>query len=133
MSLWNSNDISDFSWLELQCKCGCERADMSGEFMAQLQSIRDVVGPMVVSSGFRCPLYNARVSRTGSDGPHTSGRAADIRVRGGKAYRLIEVAQAHGMTGLGISQKGPHPQRFVHLDNLQNGETPAPRPWVWSY
>jgi uncharacterized protein YcbK (DUF882 family) len=106
---------------------------MDLQFMLQLEAIRLVVGPMEIASGFRCSDHNARVSRSGMDGPHTTGRAADIRIHGARAYHLIEVAQGHRMTGLGIAQKGPRSGRFVHLDNLQMGETPGPRPWLWSY
>ncbi|MEH6754600.1 MAG: D-Ala-D-Ala carboxypeptidase family metallohydrolase [Alphaproteobacteria bacterium] len=133
MSSWYSTDISYFTILEMQCRCGCRRSDMDLQFMLQLEAIRLVVGPMEIASGFRCSDHNARVSRSGMDGPHTTGRAADIRIHGARAYHLIEVAQGHRMTGLGIAQKGPRSGRFVHLDNLQMGETPGPRPWLWSY
>ena len=47
-------------------------------------------------------------------------------------YRLIRIAIEAGMTGIGISQRGPHEKRFIHLDDMDNsGE--HPRPWVWSY
>jgi len=133
MTLWTPSETPYFSAIEMQCKCGCARADMDGDFMAALQALREVLGPLDVSSGFRCPAYNARISTTGSNGPHTTGRAADLRVQGHRAYALIGAAQAQGMTGLGVSQKGPHAARFVHLDNLPAGETGGMRPWLWSY
>lgn len=133
MSLWDPHQTPSFRKEEMQCKCGCGRADMDADFMEALQAIRQALGPLRVSSGFRCPEYNARVSTTGQNGPHTTGRAADLRVMGGRAYALIGVAQTHGMTGLGISQKGASGTRFVHLDNLQARETGGLRPWLWSY
>lgn len=133
MSNWYPTDISNFSIFEMQCKCGCGRADMDPHFMAQLQAIRDDVGPMAISSGYRCSDHNIKVSQSGVKGSHTTGKAVDVLICGERAYQLIKVAQEQGMTGLGIAQKGPHIGRFVHLDNLQTGETPGPRPWLWSY
>lgn len=133
MMPWNPDDTGSFSRAEMTCRCGCGRADMDGEFMAALQDMREILGPLPVSSGYRCPAYNAHVSATGPNGPHTTGRAADIQVHGGRAFAFVAVAQQHGMTGLGISQKGPHATRFVHLDNLQAGDTGGLRPWLWSY
>ena len=133
MSPWNLDMTPHFQEPEMQCQCGCGRADMDADFMEALQAIRQALGTLRVSSGFRCPEYNARVSTTGQTGPHTTGRAVDLQVMGGRAYALIAVAQAHGMTGLGISQKGARATRFVHLDNLQASDTGGVRPWLWSY
>lgn len=103
------------------------------EFIDQVQAIRNAVGPMNVSSWYRSPAYNDQVSSSGTDGPHTTGRAIDVKCSGAKAVKVMEVALALGMTGFGISQKGAHDKRFVHLDNLSDNETPGPRPWIWSY
>lgn len=118
----------NFSEDEFRCKCGCGRADMDMEFMDTLQTLRSILGkPLPITSGFRCGVYNAQVSSTGSQGPHTTGKAADISMRGKDAHRMLRVAV--GMfTGVGISQKGG--ARFIHLDTLPEGLT---RPWVWSY
>ena len=51
------------------------------DFMQKLEEMRERLGfPMVVTSGYRTPEYNREVSKTGFFGPHTTGRAADIRV-----------------------------------------------------
>lgn len=126
MSDWYPTDLLNFSIFEMQCKCGCGRAEMDPHFMALLQAIRDDVGPMVISSGYRCSDHNIRVSRSDVKGPHTTGRAVDVMICGARAYQLIGVAQDQGVTGLGIAQKGPRTGRFVHLDNLQTDETPGP-------
>ena len=97
------------------------------------KQIRNRTGPLAVSSGYRCAAHNARVSSTGSDGPHTTGKAADIRIHGAGAHRLVEIAMADGMTGLGIRQAGPHPARFIHIDMLTPDETGGLRPRIWSY
>lgn len=121
---------------ELACKCGrCDRGrfDMDAEFMARLIGLREAYGAALpVTSAFRCPDHNANVSSTGRSGPHTTGRATDIRIFGAAALRLIELAIAGGFTGIGVGQKGDHNSRIIHLDDL--GPSPArPRPWIWTY
>lgn len=119
-----------FSDDELRCKCGCGRQEMEAEFLVTLEAIRIAYNrPMHLSSAFRCPAHNAAVSHTGTSGPHTTGRAVDVLVSGRDAHDLICAAVEAGITGIGVSQKGPHAQRFIHLDDLE-GPT---RPWVWSY
>ena len=124
------NEYPHFSMPEFMCKCGCGRADMDPDFIGRLQDLRDVFNaPIRISSGFRCPDHNDRVSSTGRDGPHTTGKAADILVSGRDARDLVALADE--FTGIGISQKGDHASRFIHLDTLTAPD--APRPWIWSY
>ena len=116
----------NFSNAELTCKCGCGMLPRK-DFMAKVQKLRDELGfTLPVTSAARCPLHNAAVSATGRTGPHTTGRAIDIGVRGDRAVMLIKAALNAGFTGIGISQKGA--SRFIHLDDLAEG-----RPNVWSY
>jgi zinc D-Ala-D-Ala carboxypeptidase len=119
-----------FTRAEMACRC-CGKAPMVPGFMEKLEALRHTFGkPMVVSSGYRCPAYNEKVSSTGLTGPHTSGAAADISVRGSDAYVLMAKAFALGFTGIGVNQKGN--ARFIHLDDLPNGPG-CPRPFTWSY
>lgn len=120
----------NFSIDELKCKhCGEEK--IIPEFMDRLQRLRKDYGkPMKITSGYRCPAHNSAVSKTGLDGPHTSGRAVDIQVFGKEAYDLLHLAMLHGFTGIGISQKGPMDKRFIHLDDIPDKNT---RPRIWSY
>lgn len=91
---------------------------------------------MILSSGYRCPEYNARISRTGRNGPHTrtdgAQIAVDVLVYGFPAFLLLDVALDRGWTGIGVRQDGPPESRFLHLDRLRH-EGDSPRPWVWSY
>lgn len=119
----------NFSKSEFKCKC-CGKVHMDEAFVGMLQEIRDEVGfPIRITSGYRCPKHNSRVSSTGRSGPHTTGMAADIAVHGVQAHAVLRAALKVGMSGIGVKQKGPHSSRFLHLDSL----TTNPRPWVWSY
>jgi zinc D-Ala-D-Ala carboxypeptidase len=122
-----------FSDAELRCKCGCGRNLMREGFMRKLESLRVYLGfPMSVSSAYRCPTHNSSVSSTGLDGPHTTGRAIDIAVHGSAALKIIGRAKEFGFSGVGVSQKGTHGSRFIHLDDLDSTSR-RPRPHVWSY
>jgi uncharacterized protein YcbK (DUF882 family) len=106
---------------------------MHPAFMDRLQRLRRAFRqPMVITSGYRCPDYNARISSTGRDGPHTTGRAVDVHVVGGDALDLLVMAREQGFTGIGVQQRGPHDGRYLHLDDLSDRQA-GPRPWLWSY
>lgn len=130
-----------FRWHEFDSKnaqgtariTGSGAAHMDRDFVERLDALRAACGfVFIVTSGYRIPKYNAKISSTGLTGPHTKGRAADIAVAGGQAYEVLRLAPEFGMTGIGVAQKGAHGRRFIHLDDLTPGED-DPRPWVWSY
>lgn len=122
-----------FTKKELECKCGCGKADMNPDFMRKLVRLRRSLGfAFPLTSAYRCPEHNQNVSSTGPNGPHTTGRAVDICISGKEALRLITAARGHGMTGFGIKQHGPHGARFIHLDDL-DASVSRPRPWIWTY
>ena len=107
--------------------------DMDADFMERLEQLRVAFDkPMTVTSAFRCPNHNAQVSSTGLTGPHVTGKSVDIAVSGHDAFDLLALAFLHNFTGLGISQRGPHNKRFIHLDTIENGPG-RPRPTIWSY
>ena len=121
----------NFTTDEMACSC-CGKSDMDEEFMKILQSVRDEMQrPLKITSGFRCENHNQKVSTTGKTGPHTYAKAADILISGADAMRLFAIAQKHGVSGVGMSQKGNHSKRFIHLDILSPDE--GPRPTVWTY
>lgn len=113
---------------EFQCK-HTGRCEMVPEFMARLQRLRTAYGrPMTVTSGYRHPSHPIEAAKD-KPGAHSTGRAVDIAVQGADALRLIVLAAEAGFTGIGVQQKGGG--RFIHLDDLPNGQ--FPRPTVWSY
>ena len=105
---------------ELRCRCGnCDGGEMNKFFMERLISLRENMGfPFVVTSAYRCPAYNEQISDTGAEGPHTTGRAIDLRVYGHRAQNLIQGAHRYGILGLnhggaGRSSARP-PAQAVH-------------------
>lgn len=119
-----------FSRSEFDCK-HCGENLMHDSFIDLMDQLREEYGkPVLISSGYRCPAHNMVVSSTGSDGPHTTGKASDIRVSRKDAYKLAKLAFMIGFTGIGFQQKGAG--RFIHLDTLRDAPG-QPRPTIWSY
>ena len=130
----NWNNILFFKPSEFACRCGecgSDGLEMDVQFVYALHQLRSRYGkPLIITSGYRCPEYNSRISSTGEAGPHTTGRAADISIRGREAFELLRHVMRDGyMTGVGINQRGDFSQRFIHLDNLEH----EGRPRVWTY
>ena len=122
----------NFSPGEMACQ-GTGKLFISRVFMDMLQELRRALDrPLRISSGYRSPEHNQRVSSTGTEGPHTTGKAADILCHGGHAHSLIAAALPLGFRGIGIQQKGALHSRFIHLDALTVDDGMM-RPTVWSY
>lgn len=116
-----------FSRDELKCKCGCDQEHMDEFFMRGfLIPLRKAYGgPIILNSAYRCPEYNAKISTTGYDGPHTTGKAVDIRVYSGRhRYRIITLALRLGCNRVGVG-KG-----FVHVDTCV---LDVPQEVIWTY
>lgn len=117
----------------LACPESGERG-MNDAFMRKMDRLRMALGvPIRVTSGFRSPEYNEKISTTGIDGPHTTGRAIDIQLMGDISmnWELLQYARGFGFYGVGFRMHGPHEKRFIHLDDLEAHE--APRPRIWTY
>lgn len=105
-------DIShNFNRSEFACKCGCGLDTVDTELLSMVQDLRNVFGPITISSGCRCPEHNAKEG--GSDkSQHLKGRAADLHFKG---VELSEVAdfinEYYPDTGMGIYNT------FIHLDS----------------
>jgi len=129
-------DIEHFKPSEFACRCGecgSDGTEMDMNFIFALDQLRSRLDfPIIITSGYRCPAYNEKISTTGRDGPHTTGRAADVGVFGVKAHLLVQQCSLGGwMTGIGLNQKGTHSKRFIHLDDLALPD--HPRPNIWTY
>lgn len=114
-----------FSEDELRCQHSGEYK-FDADVLKILNAIRKEFGPMPVTSGYRCPEHPIEAKKQ-KPGAHTTGKAVDIGVSRANAYKLIEVALAHGCPRIGVNQRGEG--RFVHLD----WDYDRPYPTVWSY
>lgn len=122
---------ANFTRDEFRCRCGNCENKIADSFIDKLQDLREALGfPLKITSGYRCPAHNAKVSGTGRNGPHTTGHAADISVSREQAFKLVSMAAISGFTGIGVAQKGA--SRYIHLDDL-SGTGGQPRPTIWSY
>ena len=121
----------NFTNSELSCShCGENHFDQGT--LDSLQGLREAIGkPLKISSAYRCPAYNNTVSGSGLTGPHTTGKAVDILCSGKFSHEVLSFAMIRSSVwkGIGISQKGKHTSRFIHLDTIEADN----RPWVWSY
>jgi len=123
-----------FTREELECPC-CGEMPFSEAALQVLEDLREAYGkPMWITSGYRCPIYNVRVSSSGENGPHTrtdgDNITVDVGVYGADCRFLTFLAIQQGWTGIGWNQKGLHCDRFVHLDRLPDCGT---RPGAWTY
>ena len=115
-----------FTKEEMACR-HCGECEMDETFMSDLDWLREKYGKALrITSGFRCADHNATVSSTGRNGPHTTGRAADISIERTNAYELSKIILRGPFTGVGFAQKGG--SRFIHVDTLQEN-----RPTIWTY
>jgi uncharacterized protein YcbK (DUF882 family) len=122
MSRWFSYDTDKM----LACSCGCNTKGMEPSFLELLDHIRDEVGPMTVTSGYRCAAHNMAVSSTGASGPHTFGRAIDIKANSDQRYRILAAGMNQGINRFGIAKS------FIHLDSL-NKLDGFPEDRIWTY
>jgi len=123
---WRHFSLSEFACKGADCCGGLVLMDHG--FIDRIDELREAVGfSLRISSGYRCPAHNQRVSSTGPNGPHTTGKAADIDVDRTRSWYVLREAMLMGFTGIGVHQKGS--RRFLHLDDLET----QPRPTTWSY
>ena len=70
---------TNFDPREFRCKC-CEtigNVHTARHLAWSLQSIRNIVGPLKINSGYRCPKYNELVGGS-KNSQHLESAAADI-------------------------------------------------------
>ena len=119
----------NFSVNEMACRCGCGIAETDPEFMLMLQELKDQMqGPLRVCIGRRSDYHNDGVSaaKNKKNAVYNLGQASNILISGERAILLFEKARKVGFSGIGLSQKRIHANRFVHLDTL-------PRKALFSY
>lgn len=117
-----------FTEEETACKhCGKNpEGGMNKVHMQKLNQLREMCGkPLIISSGYRCPVHNANVGGV-PNSEHTKGCATDILVPDGMTvYELAKMAEDIGFDGIG---KYPT-SGFVHVDCRDNGRNPNGYQW----
>ena len=91
-----------------------------------LQEARNILGPLQLTSFYRCPSHNDSVSSTGPTGPHTTGKSVDIHVSNSQHRKKLIDYFTNKVTGLGIAKS------FIHIDIISPEELPH-RPNCWLY
>lgn len=118
-----------FTKKELSCPC-CGEDKFNGGTLKKYNAIREEAGfSMNMTSGYRCEAYNKLKGYTQT---HETGQAGDVACTHKQAVILLKLYLKHGMTGIGIKQKGPGNKRFLHGDDLEQAPG-RPRPHLWSY
>ena len=121
----------DQSWVNFkpeEFKCShCQALNIHSDIMDLLQEARNELGPLSITSGYRCGIHNAQVSKTGIEGPHTTGKAVDISVRDSQHRKQLITYFAPIVTGLGIAKS------FIHIDLLTADDGFEVRPNCWVY
>ncbi len=111
-----------FSEDEFRCKCAAKgyreedgfcggKVWVSPELVAMLEALRARLGgrTMLISSGCRCPKYNAIIGGSPRS-QHVEGKAADIVVSGVRPNEVAAEAERMGFGGVGRYDA------FTHVD-----------------
>lgn len=123
MAEWNPELTPSFKPEEMACKCGCDRSEMDADFMLALQGLRDRIGPMKITSGYRCPNHPEEKKKS-KPGAHSAGLAVDFKPLKVSMWEALKHAFAIEFPGVGIAKS------FIHVDG---GHPSAHRPALWTY
>ena len=118
-----------FAESEFLCRCGRPECDAlkapARALVVMLEIMRGLYGePLVVTSGLRCPAWNAH-EHGEPDSEHLTGEGADLACRrSGERWAMLEAARHAGFLRLGLGRD------FLHV-----GMGPEPRAQrvLWTY
>ena len=119
-------DWCNFTPDEVKCS-HCGELKINSDIMDLLQQARNDLGPLSITSGYRCSEHNNNISSTGPNGPHTTGKALDISVKDSKHRKELITYFAPKVPGLGIAKS------FIHIDILTAEDGFEMRPNAWKY
>ncbi|MDR5868089.1 D-Ala-D-Ala carboxypeptidase family metallohydrolase [Halomonas koreensis] len=106
-----------FQRAEFACSCGCGFDTIDSETLAVLEDVRErFEAPVLVTSGCRCPAYNAQIGGA-EHSQHKLGRAADIQVSGVAPAQVQDylIERYPGRYGIGRYDT------FTHVDTRTDG------------
>lgn len=104
--------------------CCDHSAPIDMNFVEMLEKLRNMVGPLRVTSGFRCRRHNATVPGAAENSSHTLGLAADV-VSADGSLSPQELAEAALDSDLGFCAVVAY-DSFVHIDV---DDDKGPRTW----
>lgn len=105
---WDHWRWPNFSVRELACPC-CGEIYVREDALDAIQRLRAAMGvPLVIDSGHRCALHNARVG--GAPLSQHKTLAFDVRLAGHDPMALQREARAAGFRGFGYGNS------FLHVD-----------------
>lgn len=107
-----------FEMSEFTCNhCGkLPESGMDRRLLEVLEKLRERLGePLIVSSGYRCPIKNAQTPGAASQSYHLKGMAADVYVRSNRSvYEIRDLAFECGADT--ACAYPPGMGEFVHID-----------------
>jgi len=96
---------------ELACK-HCGKDGVRAELVDVLDRLRDQIGPIAVTSGYRCPAHPSEHGKA-SPGMHSTGLAADIRPLAAPLRSLYDLVVAQlDICGIGVDVQA----NYIHID-----------------
>jgi len=104
----------NFSSSELDCKCNnedCTYTLIDLEHIVQLQKLRDVVGRLSITSGYRCKKHNKAVGGS-SRSQHLLGTATDLVPHN---YSILDLFNFVNPIFKGVGKY----KTFIHVDSRE--------------
>lgn len=107
-------ESKNFKAKEFRCKCPkCNMQkphQMKPEVIDALQRIRDKVGPLVITSAYRCKDHPIEAKKS-TPGQHNKGVAVDVKFSGSvQRFQILKEAFSEGASGIGWDKS------FIHID-----------------
>lgn len=101
----------NFTSEEFQCRC-CGKITIEPKLIEVLQTLRDHLGPIHITSGYRCEYHNKDVGGI-KNSYHTRGMAADFKVEGRTPSEVLQYIETNlpeisNSCGIGIYRSWTH-------------------------
>lgn len=105
---------------ELRCD-HCHGEQMDEKFLSLIVELKERLKiPFPILVAYRCPKHPLEFFMKGQ-GPHQTGRAIRVGLKGVRAYKALREALSMGFLGIGVHND------YIHLDMIERPEGPL----VW--
>ena len=112
---------------KLLCTCGhadCDKRSVSQEHLNRVQVVRDLLGPLTVRSGGRCPNHPDEIHRT-TPADHQKRQGIDVGINGNTRGNVVDAGIKAGCNAIGVAKT------FIHLG--YRPDLPAGHIVMWVY